>query len=128
MQVAFARRLDGADIAEQARHVFGHGVDLALLVVHPELIDDQREDRRRRQDDGDPHEFLRQRQVGADDMGNEDQAQERQQRRPDGPPLVVPRDWAARVLYNCVVFGQRMTLMPRTEEPSATENPAEKAE
>jgi len=30
-----------------------------------------------------------------------------------GSNAYVTRDWAARVLFNCVVFGKRMTLLPR---------------
>ena len=32
-----------------------------------------------------------------------------------GSNAYVTRDWAARVLYNCIVFGQRIEVMPKTE-------------
>lgn len=34
-----------------------------------------------------------------------------------GSNAFVTRDWAARVLFNCVVFGQRLTVMPKAEGP-----------
>jgi len=32
-----------------------------------------------------------------------------------GSNAYVTRDWAARVLFNCVVFGKRMTIQPRSD-------------
>ncbi len=40
-----------------------------------------------------------------------------------GSNAFVTRDWAARVLYNCVVFGQRLVLTPGVEVQNPAESP-----
>jgi len=39
-----------------------------------------------------------------------------------GSNAFVTRDWAARVLFNCVVFGQRQVLTPKEPAPAPKDN------